>query len=60
VLVQEAEIPRNEALPETLKQLARRNAIRLTHQRFSADVQGLIKALESALAQAEAQDVKQR
>jgi hypothetical protein len=40
VLVQEAEIPRDEALPETLKQLARRNAIKLTHQRFSADVQG--------------------
>src|SRR5262249_23672409 len=34
--------------------LARRNAVGLTQERFRADVQGLIKELEGALAEAEA------
>jgi TIR domain/WD domain, G-beta repeat len=53
VLVQKAEMPRARALPETLRALARRNAVGLTQERFKADAQGLIKALEDALAEVE-------
>ena len=53
VLLQKAEMPRGDALPEALKALARRNAFGLTHERFRTDAQGLIKALESALAEVE-------
>jgi hypothetical protein len=53
VLVQKTEMPRADALPEPLKALARRNAVGLTQERFKADAQGLIKALEDALADAE-------
>jgi hypothetical protein len=51
VLVQKTEMPRADALAEPLKELSRRNAVRLTHERFKADAQGLIKALEDALAE---------
>ena len=53
VLVQKTEMPRADALPEPLKALARRNAVGLTQERFRADAQGLIKALEDALAEVE-------
>ena len=53
VLVQKAEMPRARALPETLRALAPRNAVGLTQERFKADAQGLIKALEDALAEVE-------
>src|SRR5262249_34004088 len=48
VLVGEAKMPCPEDLPDTLKPLARRNALRLTHERFKADAQGLVKALHQA------------
>jgi hypothetical protein len=51
VLVGEAQMPRPEELPEALRPLSRRNAVRLTHERFRADVQGLIKALQETLTQ---------
>jgi hypothetical protein len=54
VLVPKTEMPRADALPEPLKPLARRNAVGLSQERFKADVQGLTKALEGALAEAEA------
>jgi hypothetical protein len=54
VLVGEAQMPRPEQLPEALRTLARRNAVRLTHERFRADAQGLLKALQQALDDAEA------
>lgn len=54
VLVGEAQMPRPEELPETLRPLARRNAVRLTHERFRADTQGLVKALQQALEEIEA------
>ena len=54
VLVHKTEMPRADALPEPLKPLARRNAVGLTQERFKADTQGLITALEGALAEAEA------
>jgi sRNA-binding protein len=53
VLVQETEMPLADTLPEPLTALARRNAIGLTHERFKGDAQGLIKALEEALAEVE-------
>jgi hypothetical protein len=53
VLVGEARMPRAAELPETIKPLARRNAVRLTHERFRADTQGLIKAIQQALNEVE-------
>jgi hypothetical protein len=55
VLVGDAPMPNSKDLPDELKPLARRNAVRLTHERFRADADGLIKALERALEQAEGQ-----
>jgi formylglycine-generating enzyme required for sulfatase activity len=49
VLVHEAKMPGPDELPEAIRPLARRNAVRLTHERFRADVQGLINALQRAL-----------
>ncbi len=49
VLVGEAQMPRPDELPEVLRPLARRNAVRLTHERFRADTQGLVKALQLTL-----------
>lgn len=54
VLVNNADMPRADDLPESLKPLSRRNAVRLTHERFRADAQGLVKQLEKALLDAEA------
>lgn len=52
VLVHEARMPRADELPEAIRSLATRNAVRLTHERFRADVQGLVRALQGALDQA--------
>jgi formylglycine-generating enzyme required for sulfatase activity len=49
VLVGAAHMPRPEELPESIRPLARCNAVRLTHERFRADVQGLVKALQREL-----------
>jgi outer membrane protein assembly factor BamD (BamD/ComL family) len=54
VLVGEGQLPRPEDLPETLRPLTRRNAVRLTHERFRADTQSLIKALQQALEEIDA------
>lgn len=53
VLVNKAEMPRTADLPERLQALARRHAVRLTQERFRADVQGLITVLQGALREAE-------
>jgi hypothetical protein len=50
VLVNEAKMPRPAELPEPLHPFARCNAVRLSHERFRADAQELIKALERVLA----------
>jgi hypothetical protein len=55
VLVGDADMPRPEDLPEALQPLARRNALRLTHERFRADIGGLVKALQQSLEEIEAQ-----
>ena len=49
VLVHQARMPHPDELPEAIRPLAKRNAVRLTHERFRADVQGLIKALQGAI-----------
>jgi hypothetical protein len=49
VLVGGAEMPRSEDLPDDLKPFARRQAIRITVDRFKADVQGLVSQLEAVL-----------
>jgi len=54
VLVGEAQMPRPEDLPEALQPLTRRNAVRLTHERFRADTQGLIKAIQQGLVEIDA------
>jgi WD40 repeat protein len=54
VLVNNAEMPRAGELPEPLKPLARRHAVRLTQERFRADVRGLIEVLKAALRETEA------
>jgi hypothetical protein len=59
VLVHDARMPRPDELPEGLRPLARRNAIRLTHERFRADVQGLVKALQQALKEIDERQQKQ-
>ena len=48
-LVGQASMPRADELPASMKPLARRNAVRLTHERFKADIDGLIAALRQAL-----------
>jgi hypothetical protein len=49
VLVGGAVMPRPDELPDALKQLARRHAVRLTHERFRPDVEGLIKSIQEVL-----------
>lgn len=51
VLVNEAQMPSADDLPETLKPLARRHAVRLSHDSFRPDSERLVKALKSALAE---------
>ncbi len=53
VLVGQAQMPSADQLPEPMKPLARRNAVRLTHERFRADTEALIAALQRALKDAE-------
>lgn len=53
VLVEEAEMPNEEDLPDDLKPLVRRNAIELSHTRFHADVDRLIKAVQKVLREEE-------
>jgi hypothetical protein len=53
VLVNEAEMPRPDDLPDPLKPLARRNAVAIRPTRFKADSQGLINGLLDALTAAE-------
>ena len=54
VLVHEARMPRPDELPEAIRPLATRNAVRLTHERFRADTQGLVKALQQTFEDADA------
>lgn len=51
VLVGGAEMPRPDQLPEAIKSLSYRHALRLTIERFKVDTDGLITKLQAALAQ---------
>jgi hypothetical protein len=53
VLVGQAQMPRADQLPDTMKPFATRNAVRLTHERFRSDTQALIAALQRALKNVE-------
>ena len=49
VLVHGAKMPREDQLPDDLKDLAYRNGLELTHARWDSDVEILIKALDRYL-----------
>jgi hypothetical protein len=51
VLVDGARMPSADELPESLRPLARRNAIEVSHTRFDMDAQRLTHGLEQLLAQ---------
>ena len=57
VLVDNAEMPRADDLPPSLRKLARRNAVRLDHETFSTDVHRLIRAISEALVDHTPHDV---
>jgi hypothetical protein len=60
ILINNAEMPSAANLPEILKPFASRQALRLTHDRFRADVQTLIKIVGEALKEAEAETLQRR
>jgi FHA domain/TIR domain len=49
VLVQDAEMPRPQDLPEPLQELSRRNAIELSDDRWGYDVRRLVAAIEKSV-----------
>lgn len=49
ILVGGAKMPSADRLPEDIAALARRNAFELRHQRFAADVEQLVNAIQRAL-----------
>jgi hypothetical protein len=55
ILVEGAMMPRPDHLPEKLKSLARRNALEVSHDRFSSDAERLVSAVKRALEVAAAQ-----
>jgi tetratricopeptide (TPR) repeat protein len=55
VLVDGASMPRSSNLPDDLKLLARRNALEVSHNRFSADFDQLVAVLERVLEKADAE-----
>jgi hypothetical protein len=54
VLVNGAPVPALHELPDDLKPLRRRNAIKVDHERFDTDAKRLVQAIERALEQLEA------
>jgi hypothetical protein len=56
VLVEGARMPRADQLPVSLAPLARRQAIALSHSRFSADLTGLLNLLDRELRPAPARE----
>jgi hypothetical protein len=54
VLVNKTEMPRAEALPGPIRPLAWNQALGLTRERLNADAQGVMKAVQRALEEAEA------
>jgi len=56
VLVHDARMPHHEELPDNLKDLAYRNSVEITHERWNSDVQLLINALGKYVAPSAATD----
>jgi len=52
VLLNDTKMPGGERLPEDLRPLVHRQAVRVTHERFRADTEGLIRALQGSRATA--------
>jgi TIR domain len=52
ILVEGAVMPRRQDLPESLADLARRQALRITHENFRSDAERLVTAIERILAPA--------
>jgi hypothetical protein len=60
VLVEGAPVPRSRELPDDLKALVRRNALEVSHNRFSADSERLIRAVEEVLEGARVEQQRKR
>jgi hypothetical protein len=60
ILVGDAAMPRADQLPETLRKLARRQALELSPQRFEADVHRLLRVLERTLAEQAAEQAAEQ
>jgi len=60
VLVEGASMPRSRDLPNDLKPLVRRQALEVSHNRFRADAERLIGAVERALESARAEQHRER
>jgi hypothetical protein len=60
VLIGDTPIPRADDLPKSLQPLVVRHAVRLTHDRFPADCQGLIKSIKQAFAKIEAKRLEEQ
>jgi hypothetical protein len=60
VLVDGASVPPSGQLPEDLKPLALRNALNVSHERFRADAERLIGAVERALEDAQVELQRKR
>jgi hypothetical protein len=59
VLLDGAIMPTEEALPEPLRALARRNAIEVSNSRFNSDVNRLVDAVSKALGESDASNSEQ-
>jgi len=52
VLIEDASMPDPEDVPEEIKGLTRRNAVELTHRRWNADIQQVLKVIEMFMGEA--------
>lgn len=50
VLLDDARLPDEESLPAALKPLVRRQAVKIAHERFAADAEGLVRSLATVVA----------
>src|SRR5690348_13239256 len=60
VLVDSASMPQRGELPDDLKPLTRRNALNISHDRFPADAERLISAVEQVLESARVERQRKR
>ena len=60
VLLDNTPMPREDELPESLAGFARRNATRLTHERFRSDMDGLVTLLQQEVGRPEREAASRR